>query len=71
MDSGGEGEIAPEPQTGAPAPPEGLSSSALRALADLEDARRRGEVTESDYQSKRRQILAGDLPAAPVGTPAP
>jgi len=71
MDSGGEGEIVPEPQTGAPAPPEGLSSSALRALADLEDARRRGEVTESDYQSRRRQILAGDLPATPAGTPAP
>lgn len=66
MDSGGEGEVPVEPQAGAPAPPEGLSSAALRALADLEDARRRGEVTESDYQSRRRQILAGDLPAAPA-----
>ena len=71
MDSGGEGEIPPEPLSGAPAPPAGLSSTALRALADLEDARRRGEVTEADYQSKRRQILAGELPAAPAGAPAP
>jgi hypothetical protein len=73
MDSGGEGEIPPEPEAeaGAAAPPAGLSSTALRALADLEDARRRGEVTEADYQSKRRQILAGDLPATPVSAPAP
>lgn len=71
MDSGGEGEIPPEPLSGAPAPPAGLSSTALRALADLEDARRRGEVTEADYQSRRRQILAGELPAAPAGAPAP
>lgn len=71
LDSGGEGEVPPESEVGAPAPPEGLSSTALRALADLEDARRRGEVTEADYQSRRRQILAGDLQEAPVGTPAP
>ncbi|RIL05820.1 MAG: hypothetical protein DCC71_09070 [Proteobacteria bacterium] len=64
MDSGEESSIPAAPQTGAPVPPEGLSPEALRALADLEDERRRGQVTEADYQSKRRQILAGETPAA-------
>lgn len=70
MDSGGEGEVSIEPTEGAAPPPAGLSSASLRALADLEDARRRGEVTEADYQSRRRQILAGELPA-PASAPAP
>jgi hypothetical protein len=68
MDSGEESTIPANPEQGAPVPPQGLSPAALRALADLEEERRRGEVTEADYQSKRRQILAGDLPSA---TPAP
>ncbi|MCL4686799.1 hypothetical protein KJ059_18830 [Myxococcota bacterium] len=44
-------------------PPEGLSPDALRALADLEEARRRGELSETDYQTQRRDILLGKLPA--------
>jgi hypothetical protein len=54
-------------------PPEGLSPEALRALADLEEVRRRGELTEGDYQMRRREILSGKLPApAPAsGTGAP
>lgn len=71
MDSG-ESTIPAQPQEGAAVPPEGLSPDALRALANLEDERRRGEVTEADYQSRRRQILAGDLPeAAPAASPNP
>lgn len=35
---------------------------ALRALADLEEARRSGAVTEAEYQRKRRELLE---PAAP------
>jgi hypothetical protein len=35
---------------------------ALRALADLEDARRAGAITEAEYQRRRRELLA---PAAP------
>jgi hypothetical protein len=71
MDSGAEATIPANPEQGAPVPPEGLSPGALRALADLEEERRRGEVTEAEYQSKRRQILAGDVPAGQPDAPAP
>ena len=62
-----------EPATGAAVPPQGVSPEGLRALADLEESRRRGELTEADYQAKRRAILAGSMPAAPTPTsnPAP
>ena len=44
-----------------PAPiPTDLSPEALRALADLEERRRDGEISENRYQSERRQILASD-----------
>jgi hypothetical protein len=46
---------APEPV----APPESLSPAALRDLADLEEARRAGKVTEGEYQQRRAQILRG------------
>jgi hypothetical protein len=62
-----EGATSPGP---AP-PPEGLSPEALRALADLEENRRRGELTEAEYQVQRRQILSGQLPAAPKPPAAP
>jgi hypothetical protein len=55
----------PSGQPGPAPPPEGLSPEALRALADLEETRRRGELSETDYQERRRQILSGQLPAAP------
>lgn len=74
MDSGEESTIPAEPEQGAAVPPQGLSPDALRALADLEEERRRGVVTEAEYQARRRQILAGDLPSqtpAPVGAPNP
>jgi hypothetical protein len=69
MDSGEE--VAPsEPSGGVPVPPQGLSPNALRALADLEESRRRGELTEADYQARRRQIVSDGLPE-PAGDPAP
>ncbi len=34
----------------------------LRALADLEDERRSGTVSESAYQQRRRALLRGELP---------
>lgn len=40
--------------------PVSLSAATLRALADLEDERERGEVTEGDYEIRRRRILAAD-----------
>jgi len=57
-------------QPGPAPPPEGLSPEALRALADLEETRRRGELSETDYQDQRRQILSGQLPSPPPA-PAP
>jgi hypothetical protein len=69
MDSGEEVTLPVEPTSGAPVPPQGVSPEGLRALADLEESRRRGELTEGDYQAKRRQILAGEEPA-PTSAPA-
>jgi hypothetical protein len=60
-----EGEDDAAAQPGPAPPPEGLSPEALRALADLEETRRRGELSETDYQERRREILSGKLPAAP------
>jgi hypothetical protein len=36
---------------------ENLSPEKLRALADLEEERRAGRMTENDYQRARRQLL--------------
>lgn len=46
-------EAAPE----SVAPPESLSPAALRDLADLEEARRSGKITEGEYQQRRARIL--------------
>jgi hypothetical protein len=40
--------------------PENLSSATLRELADLEDERHRGEITEEEYNIRRRQIIRSD-----------
>ena len=40
--------------------PENLSSSTLRQLADLQDERHRGEITEAEYSARRRQIIRSD-----------
>ena len=40
-----------------------LSPDQLRALADLEESRRDGQVSEGDYQTQRARILRGELPA--------
>lgn len=37
-----------------------LSPETLRALADLEELRRQGGISEAAYQKRRRSILAGD-----------
>jgi hypothetical protein len=42
---------APSPESGE------LSPETLRALADLEEARRAGRLSESEYQARRREIL--------------
>jgi hypothetical protein len=48
---------APEP---AGAALDQLAPETLRRLADLEDERRRGELTEAQYQARRREILEKD-----------
>ncbi|MCC6640835.1 MAG: hypothetical protein IT386_06705 [Deltaproteobacteria bacterium] len=42
-----------------------LSPTQLRALADLEEQRRDGKVSENDYQARRVRILRGD-PGGPA-----
>lgn len=57
-------EDAPEAAPAPAALPANLTPETLRELADLEDARRRGELTESQYEAERSRILGAD-PAAP------
>jgi len=40
--------------------PAGTSAKALRELADLEEQRQRGEISEYDYEQQRRKILDAD-----------
>jgi hypothetical protein len=57
MESEGE---APDPEVQQEVLPVNLSSDALRKLADLEDARRRGELSEAEYNLERRRIIEAD-----------
>ncbi|MDJ0868190.1 MAG: SHOCT domain-containing protein [Myxococcota bacterium] len=41
-------------------PPSSLSPEALRALADLEELRRNGDISEAEYHSQRRAIMVDD-----------
>lgn len=54
----------PEPESEAPADvdavPSGLSPQTLRDLADLEEARRQGEISEAEYRERRRALLEAD-----------
>jgi hypothetical protein len=47
--------------------PETLAAATLRALADLEEERGRGEITEAQYNERRREIIRND-PASKAGT---
>lgn len=49
---------APAPTPGNPLPAD-LSPDTLRELADLEESRRNGEITETEYRVRRREILDG------------
>jgi len=55
---------SPDEGLGEPAPgsriSDALSPETLRQLADLEEMRRRGEITEAQYDIRRRQILQAD-----------
>lgn len=42
-----------------PEVPAGITPEQLRALADLEEARRDGEITEPEYRARKRAILEG------------
>jgi hypothetical protein len=42
---------------------EELTGGQLRALADLDDARRAGDLSEAEYYSQKNAILRGELPA--------
>jgi hypothetical protein len=45
--------------------PDDLSPQQLRDLADVEEARREGRVTETEYRTRRREILS------PSASPSP
>ncbi len=44
--------------------PAGISPKTLRELADLEERRQRGEISEYDYERQRNKILAADPASA-------
>ncbi len=48
-----------------------LSPEQLRALADLEEARRDGKLSEAQYSVERNRILAPADPSEPEAAPAP
>ena len=52
-------ESVPE-ETATPEATGHLSPETLRALADLEELRRQGAISEGTYQERRRSMLAGD-----------
>jgi hypothetical protein len=56
---GGEAEPTSPP---IPAAPTGLSPAQLRALADLEEARQAGQITEAEYAERQQEIMEGKLP---------
>ena len=69
-----------EPSTAAtdseePAPaveaPRGLSPAQLRALADLEEARQAGEITEAEYVARQQEILNSEAASPPQGVRPP
>jgi hypothetical protein len=53
-----------------PVMPPSLAPETLRKLADLEEARRRGELSESEYASRKMAILRADPGATPARNPA-
>ncbi len=55
-----EEEADPAQPTGPQAIPAGISATTLRALADLEERRQRGEIGEHAYEQERNKILAAD-----------
>jgi hypothetical protein len=48
------------PDAGPAELPPGLSADTLRKLSDLEAQRERGEISESEYRTRRREILSGE-----------
>jgi hypothetical protein len=52
-----EDEGPPDAAAGPDAGPLPSDPETLRALADLEEARRAGELTEAEYQRRRRALL--------------
>ncbi|MCH8082768.1 MAG: SHOCT domain-containing protein [Myxococcales bacterium] len=46
--------------TGAQSIPAGISPKTLRELADLEERRQRGEISEYDYEQQRNKLFAAD-----------
>jgi hypothetical protein len=63
----GEEAAAPKaPEQPAPVAPSGLTPAQLRALADLEEARRDGKITEAEYAAEQQKIVSGESTEAPA-----
>ena len=54
------------PEQPEPVAPSGLTPAQLRALADLEEARRDGKITEAEYAAEQQKILSGESTGAPA-----
>jgi hypothetical protein len=64
MESPEEAPPAPRPEI-----PAELTPEQLRALADLEEARRAGQLSEAEYAAARNRILVPEAPAAEAPAP--
>lgn len=66
-------QLGPEEEAGAAALPADLPAETLRALADLQEQRSAGEISETAYHQKRRDLLrqAEDLRRSQGTAPAP
>ncbi len=56
-----EDEAVEAPEASEPLP-DGLAPEALRRLADLEELRRDGRISEAEYQRRRQALLEGREP---------
>jgi len=59
----GSSQAAEPAPNAAPTVPTGMSPKTLRDLADLEEKRQRGEISELDYEKERKKILAAESSA--------
>jgi hypothetical protein len=60
IDSNAESDAVETEPKQKPTIPAGISAKTLRELADLQEQRQRGDISEYDYQRQRKRILDAD-----------